>query len=88
MPAATGQIALDITLFAVMLFGLVSLIIPIMPGLTIIWVAVLVYAIVNGHQLLGLHPLALDGKPPRSLAVGHNAPGQPRAEPVEHPVDE
>lgn len=31
-----------------MLLGLVSLIIPIMPGLTIIWVAVLVYAFVTG----------------------------------------
>jgi uncharacterized protein YqgC (DUF456 family) len=48
MPAATDQIALDITLLAVMLFGLISLIIPIMPGLTIIWVAVLVYAILTG----------------------------------------
>ena len=48
MPDGTGQIALNIILLAVMLFGLVSLIIPIMPGLTIIWLAVLVYAIVTG----------------------------------------
>jgi hypothetical protein len=48
MPDGTGQIALNIILLAVMLFGLVSLIIPIMPGLTIIWVAVLVFAIVTG----------------------------------------
>jgi hypothetical protein len=48
MPGGTDQIALDLILLAVMLFGLVSLIIPIMPGLTIIWVAVLVYAIVTG----------------------------------------
>jgi uncharacterized protein YqgC (DUF456 family) len=44
----TSQIALDLILLAVMLLGLVSLIIPIMPGLTIIWVAVLVYAFVTG----------------------------------------
>jgi uncharacterized protein len=48
MPGEAGQIALNVILLAVMLFGLISLIIPIMPGLTIIWVAVLVYAIVNG----------------------------------------
>ena len=48
MPNGTSQIALDLILLAVMLFGLVSLIIPIMPGLTIIWVAALVYAIVTG----------------------------------------
>ena len=48
MPGETGPIALNIILLAVMLFGLVSLIIPIIPGLTIIWVAVLVYAIVTG----------------------------------------
>jgi uncharacterized protein YqgC (DUF456 family) len=44
----TSHIVLDLILLAVMLFGLASLIIPIMPGLTIIWVAVLVYAIVTG----------------------------------------
>jgi uncharacterized protein len=48
MPGGTGHLALDLILLAVMLFGLVSLIIPIMPGLTIIWVAVLVYALVTG----------------------------------------
>jgi uncharacterized protein YqgC (DUF456 family) len=48
MPVETGQVALDLILLAVMLFGLISMVIPIMPGLTIIWVAVLVYAIVNG----------------------------------------
>ena len=48
MPDGISQIALNLLLLAVMLFGLASLIIPIMPGLTIIWVAVLVYAIVSG----------------------------------------
>jgi uncharacterized protein len=48
MPQAFGQVALNLVLLAVMLFGLFSLIMPIMPGLAIIWVAVLVYALVNG----------------------------------------
>jgi uncharacterized protein YqgC (DUF456 family) len=48
MTNGTTQFALDLILLSVMLFGLASLIIPIMPGLTIIWVAVLVYAIVTG----------------------------------------
>jgi len=43
-----GHVALNLILLAIMLFGLVSLVIPIIPGLTIIWVAVLVYAIVTG----------------------------------------
>jgi uncharacterized protein len=48
MPGGSAQIALNAIFLAVMLFGLVSLIIPVMPGLAIIWVAVLVYAILNG----------------------------------------
>jgi uncharacterized protein YqgC (DUF456 family) len=48
MPDGAGQIALNVILLAVMLFGLISLIIPALPGLTIIWVAVLVYAILHG----------------------------------------
>jgi uncharacterized protein len=48
MSLEIGQIALNFILLAVMLFGLASLIIPIMPGLTIIWVAVLVYAMMTG----------------------------------------
>jgi uncharacterized protein YqgC (DUF456 family) len=43
-----GAFALNLVLLAVMLFGLFSLIMPIMPGLAIIWVAVLVYAFVTG----------------------------------------
>jgi uncharacterized protein len=43
-----GNFALDLVLLAVMLFGLFSLVMPIMPGLAIIWVAVLVYAFVTG----------------------------------------
>jgi uncharacterized protein YqgC (DUF456 family) len=43
-----GAFALNLILLAVMLFGLFSLVMPIMPGLAIIWVAVLVYAFVTG----------------------------------------
>ncbi len=45
---APAQLAFDLVLLAVMLFGLASLVIPIMPGLTIIWVPALIYALVNG----------------------------------------
>jgi uncharacterized protein len=48
MPGQIGRFALDIILLAVMLFGLFGLVIPAVPGLTIIWVAVLVYAIFTG----------------------------------------
>ncbi len=37
-----------VILLAVMLFGLLGLIIPLLPGLVIIWVAALVYGIVDG----------------------------------------
>jgi uncharacterized protein YqgC (DUF456 family) len=46
---ALGQIALPLVLLAVMLFGLVSLVIlPILPGLVIIWAAALGYGVL-GH---------------------------------------
>jgi uncharacterized protein YqgC (DUF456 family) len=48
MPAQIGNFALNIVLLAVMLFGLFSLVIPMMPGLSIIWVAVVAYAVING----------------------------------------
>ena len=48
MPPDFGQFALNLVLLAVMLFGLFSLVMPIMPGLAIIWAAVLVYALVTG----------------------------------------
>ena len=40
--------AFQVILLAVMLFGLLGLIIPLLPGLVIIWVAALVYGIVYG----------------------------------------
>lgn len=40
--------AFHVAILSVMLFGLLGLIIPILPGLVIIWVAGLVYGIVDG----------------------------------------
>src|SRR5450759_2117580 len=46
---AIGQIALPLVLLAVMLFGLASLVIlPVLPGLVIIWAAALGYGVL-GH---------------------------------------
>lgn len=43
---------LNIVILAVMLFGLFSLLIPVMPGLAIIWIAALVYGVLTGFNLL------------------------------------
>lgn len=48
MPVDLGTLGLAVVLLAVMLLGLFSLAIPGMPGLTIIWLAVLVYALIHG----------------------------------------
>jgi uncharacterized protein YqgC (DUF456 family) len=48
-----GEAALQWIILSVMLFGLFSLLIPILPGLVIIWVAGLVYGLVNGFNLVG-----------------------------------
>ncbi len=46
---AFGQVAIPLVLLAVMLFGLFSLVLlPILPGLVIIWLAALVYGL-SGH---------------------------------------
>jgi uncharacterized protein YqgC (DUF456 family) len=42
--------ALQLTILAVMLFGLFSLLIPVLPGLVIIWVPALVYGLVTGFN--------------------------------------
>ena len=52
MLAEIGIITLKIIIGVVMIGGLLSLIIPIMPGLTIIWVAGLVYGIISGFDWL------------------------------------
>lgn len=49
-----GDAALQWIILSVMLFGLFSLLIPIMPGLVIIWVAGLVYGLVSGFDLAGI----------------------------------
>jgi uncharacterized protein YqgC (DUF456 family) len=46
-----GQGFLQAVVLAVMIFGLFSLLLPIMPGLAIIWVAALVYGIATGFSL-------------------------------------
>ncbi len=45
-----GLITLQIITGLIMFAGLVSLIVPIIPGLTIIWVAALVYGLVTGFD--------------------------------------
>ena len=47
------QISIEILTLTFMLFGLFGLIIPIMPGLVIIWVAALGYGIAAGFGTLG-----------------------------------
>jgi uncharacterized protein len=46
-----GLAGLRIVALAVMLFGLFSLLIPVLPGLVIIWVPALVYGLVTGFNL-------------------------------------
>jgi len=46
----TGLAGLRIILLAIMLFGLLGLIIPVLPGLVIIWVPALVYGLVTGFN--------------------------------------
>lgn len=43
--------ALQAVVLAVMLFGLFSLLIPVLPGLVIMWVPVLIYGVVTGFTL-------------------------------------
>ncbi len=53
-----GQFAIQLVLLAVMLFGLFSLVLlPILPGLVIIWLAALVYGL-SGH-FLGTLPIVI-----------------------------
>jgi uncharacterized protein YqgC (DUF456 family) len=48
-----GLVALQIIVLTSMLVGLISLIIPIIPGLIIIWVAALIYGLVIGFDWIG-----------------------------------
>ena len=48
--AEFGMVFLNALTFSVMLVGLLSLVIPGMPGLVVIWVAALVYALITGFS--------------------------------------
>ncbi len=47
-----GDMTLKIVVLAVMLFGLLSLFIPVMPGLAVIWLAALLYGLITGFDLV------------------------------------
>lgn len=53
MPAWVEALAFWLTLL-IMILGLVLLIIPIFPGITVIWLAALLYGIVTGFDTLGI----------------------------------
>lgn len=42
-----GQVLLDVLTFGVMVFGLLGLLMPVFPGLVVMWIATLIYAIVQ-----------------------------------------
>lgn len=48
--AQASRTALQAILLAVMLFGLFSLVMPVLPGLVIIWIPALVYGLVTGFN--------------------------------------
>jgi uncharacterized protein YqgC (DUF456 family) len=49
--SSVGLATLRLIVLAVMLFGLFGLIIPVLPGLVIIWVPALVYGLITGFNL-------------------------------------
>src|SRR5512146_1834103 len=51
MDTQTARTALQAVALAVMLFGLFGLVIPVLPGLVIIWVPTLVYGVITGFNL-------------------------------------
>jgi uncharacterized protein YqgC (DUF456 family) len=53
LPAWVSTFSFWLTLL-IMLVGLAILIVPILPGITVIWVAALFYGIVNGFDTLGI----------------------------------
>jgi len=42
-----AQVFLEVATFAVLIFGMLGLLIPVFPGLTVMWIATLVYAIIQ-----------------------------------------
>lgn len=53
MPGWVDALVFWLTL-TFMLVGLIGLIIPIFPGITVIWLAALIYGIVTGFDILGI----------------------------------
>jgi uncharacterized protein len=49
-----GEFVFELIVLAVMFFGMISLMIPIIPGIIIIWLAALVYGIVEGFGIAGI----------------------------------
>jgi uncharacterized protein YqgC (DUF456 family) len=48
-----GEVALQVLTLTVMLVGLFSLLIPVIPGLVIIWVPALIYGLITGFDWAG-----------------------------------
>jgi uncharacterized protein len=42
-----GQVVFEVVTFSVLIFGLLGLLIPVFPGLTVMWIATLIYAIIQ-----------------------------------------
>lgn len=78
----TGLTGLRIVVLAIMLFGLLGLIIPVLPGLVIIWVPALVYGLVTGFNLTsgllfaGMTVLMIVGNLVDNLVMGAKAKQQ------------
>ncbi len=49
-PFALPQVLFLALIFSTMLVGLIGLVIPVYPGLNIIWIAALIYAIIDGFS--------------------------------------
>lgn len=78
----TGLTGLRIVVLAIMLFGLLGLIIPVLPGLVIIWVPALVYGLVTGFNwtsgllFAGMTVLMIVGNLVDNLVMGAKAKQQ------------
>lgn len=42
-----GQVLLEVTTFVVLIFGMLGLLMPVFPGLTVMWIATLIYAVIQ-----------------------------------------
>jgi uncharacterized protein YqgC (DUF456 family) len=77
-----GLVTLRLIVLAVMLFGLLGLAIPVLPGLVIIWVPALVYGIltgftwVNGILFAGMTALMIVGNLIDNVIMGAKAKEQ------------